>query len=190
MRQLLKHAVAALAALGAVSTLPTALAYQQPGPGLQRKLEGDAAQQPVAVPQSKPKPDTGVSINHPNDTTAQVPITAHIFTGSPGPKRCRGSVMLALDLPKPGMAHTNETCYDFPSPAECGVFMGNQEDGCEARLFTESGCGMFVNLAVFMPEMRAIGGYFRSMAVRCGIPPRAVPALSFGGVGKPKQHPA
>lgn len=38
-----------------------------------------------------------------------------------------------------------------------------------ARLFAEAGCRMFVNLVVFVPEERTVGGVWRSMAVQCGV---------------------
>jgi hypothetical protein len=48
--------------------------------------------------------------------------------------------------------------------------MASKDAGCGARLFTEPGCIGFVNLAVFMPDERPVGGAFRSVSVECGIP--------------------
>lgn len=120
--------------------------------------------------------DTGqVSINERPDTKSGVsnlPITVTIFSGSPGPKRCRGSPLTTLVLPRPeGLGlRTGSQCYNLPSVAGCGDFVANKDDGCEARLFAEPACVSYVNTAVFMPENRAVGGLWRSMSVECGIP--------------------
>lgn len=58
----------------------------------------------------------------------------------------------------------------MPSPAGCGNFVANKEDGCEARLYAEPGCVGYLNTAVFIAEDRAVGGVWRSMVVQCGIP--------------------
>ena len=120
--------------------------------------------------------DTGqVSINErpdANTTATSLPITITIFSGSPGPKTCRGSAITTLTLPRPeGLGlRTGSQCYNLPSVAGCGNFVANKDDGCEARLFAEPSCASYVNTAVFMPESRAVGGMWRSFAVECGIP--------------------
>jgi hypothetical protein len=48
--------------------------------------------------------------------------------------------------------------------------VASKEAGCEARLFSEPGCRMYLNTAVFIPEERAVGGQWRSVGVRCGVP--------------------
>ncbi|KAJ9165736.1 hypothetical protein NKR19_g48 [Coniochaeta hoffmannii] len=121
--------------------------------------------------------DTGqVSINErpdANTTATNLPISITIFSGSPGPKNCRGSLISTLDPPRPeGLGlRTGSQCYNLPSVAGCGNFVANKDDGCEARLFAEPACASYVNTAVFMPESRAVGGMWRSFAVECGIPP-------------------
>ncbi|KAK3381952.1 hypothetical protein B0H63DRAFT_216693 [Podospora didyma] len=107
-----------------------------------------------------------------NTTTTHLPITATIFSGVPGPKDCRGSVMVKLDVPPPveNGVRTLAQCYNMPVPAGCGNFVANKDDGCEARLFAESNCAMYTNTAVFVPEPRAVGGHWRSMSIQCGIP--------------------
>ncbi|KAK0709239.1 hypothetical protein B0T26DRAFT_678688 [Lasiosphaeria miniovina] len=108
-----------------------------------------------------------------NTTDAQLPISATIFSGVPGPRECRGSVMATLDVAPPpaGGGRTAAACYNLPSPAGCGNFVANKADGCEARLFAEPNCAMYTNTAVFIPESRAVGGLWRSISVQCGIPP-------------------
>ncbi|KAI0427906.1 hypothetical protein F5Y09DRAFT_314652 [Xylaria sp. FL1042] len=115
-----------------------------------------------------------------------VPISAVLFDGSPGPKDCRGSVVLHIGLTKPGAQHATPTCYNVPVPgvAQCGNFVANKDDGCEARVFSEPDCTTFANLAVFVPEARAFGGYVRSIEITCGIvgvtpPPLALPGLKL-----------
>jgi hypothetical protein len=142
---------------------------------------------PVARPDPDPAPqfppgaelqeDTGqVAINPSpadNTTVTHIPISATIFAGVPGPKSCRGGVMAKLDLAPPqglGM-RTAAQCYNLVTAAGCGNFIANKEDGCEARLFGEANCQMYMNTAVFTPEDRAVGGNWRSMSLQCGIPP-------------------
>ncbi|KAK3682262.1 hypothetical protein B0T22DRAFT_279660 [Podospora appendiculata] len=104
-------------------------------------------------------------------TTPNLPIRATIFSGSPGPKSCRGSVLLAVDVPPPNGELTTALCYNMPAPAGCGNFVANKDDGCEARLFAEPNCVLYMNTAVFIPENRAVGGAWRSVSVQCGITP-------------------
>lgn len=107
-----------------------------------------------------------------NNAVTNIPITVTIFSGSPGPKSCRGSPETTLNFPRPeGLGlRTGRQCYNLPSAAGCGNFVANKDDGCEARLFAESACTSYVNTAVFMPENRAVGGMWKSFSVQCGIP--------------------
>lgn len=116
-----------------------------------------------------------------------IPITATIFSGVPGPSTCRGHILLQLNPPAPPPPPTNpddannpipassqqpaETCYTLRQPAGCGVFTASKAAGCEARLFSEPLCRAYVNTAVFVPEERAVGGRWRSVGVRCGVAP-------------------
>ncbi|SPQ26687.1 8bdc2195-0ba5-46a0-8b25-14ebd7f0ec92 [Thermothielavioides terrestris] len=112
----------------------------------------------------------------------QLPITATIFSGVPGPAACRGAVIFRVNLPPPppstppaGAAPgtgppTPEQCYDLPQAGGCGYFVASKDAGCEARLFAEPGCRVYLNTAVFVPEPRAVGGAWRSVGLRCGVP--------------------
>jgi hypothetical protein len=135
------------------------------------------AASPIAEPQRE---TSQVSINHPNETsTSDVPIRVAIFSGSPGTKRCHGTAMLEFTLTRPGSLHAVPMCYDLPTPASCGVFIAGQGDGCEARLFSENRCRTFTNLAVFVPEFRTVGGFFRSVSIRCGVQSVQPPSLKL-----------
>ncbi|KAL2127689.1 hypothetical protein VTI74DRAFT_10316 [Chaetomium olivicolor] len=103
---------------------------------------------------------------------SSLPISATIFSGVPGPSACRGAIVLKLSLPPPtpGAPPTQELCYNLPGGAGCAKFLASKEAGCEARLFAEGGCRMYVNTAVFIPEERVMGGRWRSVGVRCGMP--------------------
>lgn len=135
---------------------------QAPSPG-----NGDATvdQDTGQVTITKPPGDNG---------TVSIPIRAMIYHGVPGPKDCRGGPMGVVEIPGPGkaLAGQGERCYDLAETANCGVFMSNKADGCEARLFSDLGCRNedFVNIVVFMPEYRSIGGVWKSMGIRCGVP--------------------
>ncbi|KAI1338470.1 hypothetical protein F5Y15DRAFT_129732 [Xylariaceae sp. FL0016] len=111
-----------------------------------------------------------------------VPIFAKLFAGSPGPKDCRGTVLAYIPLSKPGSAHSTPQCYNMPGVAQCGNFIANQVDGCEAKLFYEPNCLTFTNLAVFTPEMRAQGGFVRSIEIQCGIEGVAPAPLNLPGM--------
>jgi hypothetical protein len=153
----MKLPLALLAALAAQASALPQLQAQEEGGG------GGGNDPPSHVEISQAPSDT------PED--AGLLITATIHHGSEGPKACRGAPMTVLELPPPGSRHAAERCYDLPDSAGCGVFVAAQADGCEARLFAEPGCQTFVNLAVFMPDPRPVGGLWRSMAVRCGVTP-------------------
>ncbi|KAI1123557.1 hypothetical protein F5Y10DRAFT_251609 [Nemania abortiva] len=114
-----------------------------------------------------------------------VPISALLFAGAPGPKACRGTVVLSINLAKPGMQHATPRCYNVPGVAQCGNFVANKDDGCQARIFAEPDCRTFSNLAVFIPETRAFGGYVRSVEVRCGVVSTAPPPLNLPGLQLP-----
>lgn len=120
-----------------------------------------------------------------------LPITALLYSSSPGPKECRGTPVFGLDIPKGAgvSTPTGPTCYNVTRApqAECGTFMANMEDGCQARVFGEPGCTGFTNLAVFMEELRPVGGIIRSIEVRCGIKSEqpAQLALNLPAVKKP-----
>lgn len=135
-----------------------------------------------------------VDVNPPNGTTtgsqAQptepvVPISVLLFSGPPGPKDCRGTVMTNIQLPKPGSQHSTPKCYNVPGVAQCGTFIANMDDGCQARLFNEPNCLTFANLAVFTPEQRAVGGLLRSIEITCGIEGVTPPPLNLPGLKLP-----
>ncbi|KAK1827336.1 hypothetical protein QBC39DRAFT_362129 [Podospora conica] len=142
-----------------------------------------------ALPPPTITQDTGeVSINAPrpaNYTTTNTtyPITATLFSKGPGPSRCRGRPVLQLAFPveqAPGPGEGQGMCYDIPAPggAMCGVFVApppleeeEEKTGCEARVFAEGGCRLYVNTVVFRPvgEEKPVGGSWRSLRVRCGV---------------------
>ncbi|KAK4126995.1 hypothetical protein N657DRAFT_640887 [Parathielavia appendiculata] len=114
---------------------------------------------------------------------ANLPISATIFWGVPGPSTCRGSVMVEFRLPQPAdpdAGPTQEWCYTLPRVSGCGKFVASKEAGCQARLFSEPGCQMYVNTAVFIPEERAVGGRWWSVGVRCGVPAPAPESETLG----------
>jgi hypothetical protein len=162
---------------------PNYLAY------LAMSVTGAFAQdQDVMAPQPQIQQEDGkVSIHDANTTATDIPITAQIFAGSEGPKRCRGSPMLNIHIPRP-VDNGTSTCYDFPTTGGCVTLIANKEDGCEAHLFDQIGCQLFMNLVVFMPEMRAVGSRFRSVSIQCGVTPSQPPApLNLPGLNrKPK----
>ncbi|KAK4187053.1 hypothetical protein QBC35DRAFT_250159 [Podospora australis] len=108
-----------------------------------------------------------------NNTIPELPITAIIFSGVPGPYKCRGRIVMSVEIPPPVPAGgpTTARCYNFAHPVGCGNFVASKEAGCEAKLFAEPDCKMYLNTAVFIPEDRAVGGLWRSMEIKCGIPP-------------------
>lgn len=155
-------------------------------------------------PQPVPPPTNAqLSINPPtSDSPPQDngnrTITATLFSGGPGPHACRGHETAVISLPPlpDGLeaVETRPRCYNLPSPSLCGTFVAPKEDGCEGRLFGEPNCIGFVNTAVFMPlpELEGgeeggrrakkpvqanVGGYWRSVEIRCGVPPPDPAAL-------------
>lgn len=137
------------------------------------------AKQPPTQPsdQSMVQQDNGqVSIQDatPEEKEPLVPIRATFFSGSEGPKACRGHPIALIDLPKPvGLSTpTAKQCYNFPGQqtSGCAVFMANKVDGCQASVFAETNCRVYMNTMAFMPEQRPVGGNWRSVSVQCGMP--------------------
>lgn len=138
-----------------------------------------AVQQPTTQPSDKPvvQQDNGqVSIQDatPEDKEPLVPIRATFFSGSEGPKACRGHAIALIDLPKPqGLSvPTAKQCYNFPreQSSGCATFMANKIDGCQASVYAETNCRTYMNTVAFMPEQRPVGGNWRSVMVQCGVP--------------------
>ncbi|KAI0407287.1 hypothetical protein F4802DRAFT_48814 [Xylaria palmicola] len=133
----------------------------------------------------------GLAVNrtdtNPSNSPSEEPvaISAVLLDGPPGPKDCRGNAVLRLGLSKPGRQHATPTCHNVRGVAQCGVFVANKDDGCEARVFAEPDCKTFANLAVFVPEPRAFGGYMRSIEVRCGVVGQTPPPLQLPGLKLP-----
>ncbi|KAI1747710.1 hypothetical protein F4782DRAFT_520127 [Xylaria castorea] len=171
----------------------------EPNTGPISTEEKSKAVEDISVPgeamieQTENSPDTTEQVainrtdtNPSNPPTEQpVPISAILFDGSPGPKDCRGSAILTVQLTKPGAQHSTPTCHNVPGVAQCANFLANKDDGCQARVFSEPDCRTFANLAVFIPEARAFGGYIRSLEVTCGVVSEAPPPLNFPGLELP-----
>ncbi|KAI0965337.1 hypothetical protein F4678DRAFT_337094 [Xylaria arbuscula] len=128
------------------------------------------------------QPDTNPSGPSPEQSAS---ISAMLFSGSPGPKTCRGNVLLHISMSKPGIQHSTPACYNVPGVAQCGNFVANKEDGCEARVFSELDCRAFANVAVFVPEMKPFGGYVRSVEIVCGVVGETPPPLELPGLKLP-----
>ncbi|TDZ53957.1 hypothetical protein CTRI78_v006665 [Colletotrichum trifolii] len=154
-----------------------------------------------------PEPDEPVAaqatITSPNGTahapaaaTPPIPITVKLFASSPGVRTCRsGSRLVNMVLPPnassdPTFTTAGGQCYNLPGTAQCGIFMANKADGCEAKLFRGERCAHFVNLAVFLNEARPVGGYFTSMSIKCGVKSVEPPPLNLGGLGAQTHKPA
>lgn len=128
--------------------------------------------------------------------TLQIPILALSYSGSGGPKHCRGSLLQKMAFARPAAQWKNGSCINLPSDARCGVFYSEKGDNCEAQLFNEADCYnttmSYVNTVVFMPEERPVGALWRSMFVKCGVDvPEATmldPAILGGALG-PKKPP-
>lgn len=129
--------------------------------------DGHIAPDVTLMPEESPGP-----VPHP-PPAPQLPIIALSYTGSSGPKHCRGNLIQKLAFTSPASDYKHGTCVDLPDMARCGVFFAGKEAGCEADLFNMAGClnstSTYVNTVVFMPEERAVGAYWRSMRVRCGV---------------------
>lgn len=143
---------------------------------------------PISIPDSKPTPQPPQSV--------QIPILALSYSGSGGPKHCRGKLLQKTTFARPVSQWRNGTCINLPSDARCGIFYSEKGDNCEAQLFNEADCYnttmSYVNTVVFMPEERSVGALWRSMWVKCGVDvPEATmldPAILGGALG-PKKPP-
>ncbi|KAF2849587.1 hypothetical protein T440DRAFT_533793 [Plenodomus tracheiphilus IPT5] len=123
----------------------------------------------------------------------KTPVLALTYSGSGGPKHCRGELIQKTLFPPPLDQWENGTCINLPSEARCGVFFSGKGDNCEAQLFNMANCynttRTYVNTVVFMPEERAVGALWSSMFVRCGVEvPEAKmldPSILGGALKKP-----
>ncbi|KAF1925945.1 uncharacterized protein M421DRAFT_94326 [Didymella exigua CBS 183.55] len=145
-------------------------------------IEPEPTSRPVAQP--TPQPD------------AQIPILALSYSGSGGPKHCRGSLLQKMSFERPAAQWKTGSCINLPSDARCGVFYSEKGDNCEAQLFNEADCHnttmTYVNTVVFMPEERPVGALWRSMFVKCGVKVPEAQMLDptiLGGALGPKKPP-
>lgn len=103
-----------------------------------------------------------------------VPIRATFFSSVEGPKTCRGRAVAAIDLPKPaGPGRPSPPqCYNFADQqaAGCAVLVANKADGCLASVYAETDCRVYTNTMAFLPELRPVGGRWRSVLLQCGVP--------------------
>ncbi|KAJ4335723.1 hypothetical protein N0V95_008827 [Ascochyta clinopodiicola] len=159
---------------------PTTPAMTQTDEGMIGDQETPApSPQPATTPTTAPQ-------------AVQIPILALSYSGSGGPKHCRGSLLQKMAFERPAAQWKNGSCINLPNEARCGVFYSEKGDNCEAQLFNEADCNnttmSYVNTVVFMPEERPVGALWRSMWVRCGVDvPEAVmldPAILGGALGK------
>lgn len=175
-------------------TLPTATLNTEEGligftptPEASATWSAEGVLGPIPAPTSTPVP----KLRPP--PSAQMPILALTYSGSGGPKHCRGELLSKTQFPPPIETWKKGMCINLPSEARCGVFFSNKGDNCEAQLFNEADCynstRTYVNTVVFMPEERAVGGLWSSMWVRCGIDvPEAKmldPSILGGALRKP-----
>lgn len=116
----------------------------------------------------------------PQTTTIPVPIRVQLYSRAPGNKACRGNVVANINLLSP--PPTAPKCYNIPSTARCGAFMGNMEDGCQAKTFGDANCQTLTNLVVFTPENRPQGGLIKSLEITCGIESKEPPPLRLPGM--------
>lgn len=153
---------------------------------------------PPPEPPAPPKPVVAtadqVDVKRP-DEKPPIPITVQLFGSSPGVKSCRsGAKLVDMELPRDASTMPQFTegnlgqCYDLPGTAQCGIFMGNKADGCQATLFRGPKCTSFTNVAVFQDEPRPVGGFFSSMAIKCGVESIEVQPLSLAGLGAAKMQ--
>lgn len=148
--------------------------------------EGYIEPDPTSHPVAPPTPQTG----------ARIPILALSYSGSGGPKHCRGNLLQKMYFARPAEQWKTGSCVNLPSDARCGVFYSEKGDNCEAQLFNEANCynttTTYVNTIVFMPEERPVGAMWKSMFVKCGVDvPEAKmldPAILGGALG-PKKPP-
>ncbi|KAF2998613.1 hypothetical protein E8E13_007012 [Curvularia kusanoi] len=159
---------------------------ETPAPTSSVADEGYIGPDPTSTPAAKPTPAP----------VAQIPILALSYSGSGGPKHCRGGLLQKMAFARPATQWKEGSCINLPSDARCGVFFSEKGDNCEAHLFNEPDCynttTTYVNTVVFMPEERPVGALWRSMFVRCGVDvPEAKmldPAILGGALG-PKKPP-
>jgi hypothetical protein len=126
----------------------------------------------------------------------QIPVVALSYSGSGGPKHCRGNLVQQQVFAPPLQQWKNGTCVNLPSEARCGVFFSSKGDNCEAQLFNMPDCHnttkTYLNTVVFMPEERAVGALWSSMFVRCGVEVPEAKMLDpsiLGGALKKKPKP-
>lgn len=140
----------------------------QPTPRPSASWSAEGVIGPIATPTltKLPKPP-------PLPPAAQVPILALSYSGSGGPKHCRGNLLQKMSFPPPITQWKNGTCINLPKEARCGIFYAGKGDNCEAQLFNSANCyntsETYVNTVVFMPEERPVGALWSSMFVRCGV---------------------
>ncbi|KAJ6199812.1 hypothetical protein J3E72DRAFT_393303 [Bipolaris maydis] len=150
----------------------------------------------VLGPKPTPKPSRVPAPKPAAPPAPQIPILALTYSGSGGPKHCRGKLLKKSYFPPPLERWKNGTCINLPSEARCGVFFSNKGDNCEAALFNEGDClnttSTYINTVVFMPEERAVGALWKSMWVRCGVevPETKMldPSILGGALKKPGGH--
>jgi hypothetical protein len=118
---------------------------------------------PTPSPVPAPRPPQG----------PRIPVVALSYSGSGGPKHCRGELLQQQVFPPPLQQWKKGSCINLPSEARCGVFFSSKGDNCEAQLFNMPDCynttTTYVNTVVFMPEERAVGALWSSMWVKCGV---------------------
>ncbi|KAL5113399.1 hypothetical protein ACEQ8H_008722 [Pleosporales sp. CAS-2024a] len=132
--------------------------------------DADGVIGPISTPTPTPKPPPAPI---PRPSAPQLPIVALSYSGSGGPKHCRGRVIQQMRFPPPLSQWKNGTCVNLPTEARCGIFVSSKGDNCEAQLFSVPDClnttSSYVNTVVFMPEERPAGALWRSMFVKCGV---------------------
>ncbi|EAT80270.1 hypothetical protein HBH56_096740 [Parastagonospora nodorum] len=163
-----------------------------PTPRTSASWDAEGAIGPIATPSPSRKPARPPR----PPPTPQLPIVALSYSGSGGPKHCRGNVVQQMRFPRPLEQWKNGTCVNLPSEARCGVFVSSKGDNCEAQLFNMPDClnttKTFVNTVVFMPEERPVGALWSSMYVKCGVEVPEAKMLDPGLLGdalKPKPKP-
>ena len=150
-----------------------------------------SSSQEISTPSAAPAPPSPAP-----PKAAQMPILAMSFSGSGGPKHCRGTMIHKMQFAPPAANWKEGACINLPSEARCGVFFAGKDDHCEAQLFNSDNCRnnsmTYVNTVVFMPEERPVGALWSSMWVKCGVEtPEASlidPAI-LGGLIKPGKKP-
>lgn len=162
-------------------------------PSTSASWDADGVIGPIATPTPKPVPAPRPP---PPPAQPHLPIVALSYSGSGGPKHCRGRVVQQMRFDAPVAQWKNGTCVNLPSQARCGVFVSSKGDNCEAHLFNMADCynstKTYVNTVVFMPEERPVGALWSSMWVRCGVEVPEAKMLDpsvLGDALKPKPKP-